>query len=91
MVVHECKLFEKGPCLFLGFEMKVKCLPLGGLGRGGMLFLGGRAGMSCFRLKGSSTKPYIKSQWKGEPVGHYQIHKVQTAQIMSGTSIKTTS
>lgn len=52
--------------------MKVKCLPLGGLGRGGTLFLGGRAGMSCFRLNGSSTKPYIKSQWKGEAVGRYQ-------------------
>lgn len=91
MVRYVYKLFEKGHSWFVGLKMKVKCLPLGGLGRGGTLFLGGRAGMSCFRLNGSSTKPYIKSQWKGEAEGRYQTHKVQTTQIMSGTSIKTTS
>lgn len=64
MVRYAYKLFEKGHSWSVGLKVKIKCLPLGGLGRGGTLFLGGRAGMSCFRLKGSSTKPYIKLQRK---------------------------
>lgn len=71
--------------------MKVKCLPLGGLGRGGTLFLGGRAGMSCFRLKGSSTKPYIKSQWKGEAEGRYQGIRCKPRKLWVEHQSKTTS
>lgn len=85
------KLFEKGHSLFVGLKMKVKCLPLGGLGRGGTLFLGGRAGMSCFLLKGSSTKPCVKSQWKGEAEGRYQGIRCKPRKLWAEQSIKTTS
>lgn len=46
-------------------------LPLGGLGRGGTFFFGGRAGVSGLLLKGSSENPIPpKEEVKGsEAVG----------------------
>lgn len=49
-------------------------LPLGGLGRGGTLFFGGRAGVSGLLLKGSSENPIPpKEEVKGSEAVGYEI------------------
>lgn len=59
-VVLEGSVTEQHALAFGQVALLILNLPLGGLGRGGMLFLGGRAGVSCFLPKGSSTKPCCK-------------------------------
>ena len=58
--------------------------PLGGLGLGGMLFLGGRAGPSCFLLKGSSTNPDWR--WGGKDGGRERERQTDISQLSSANS-----